>query len=59
MNTRGEYHNARRTGPRGRGLEAVAATHAKVQVAVQERVRVLGYDGGAGDREAVRSRRAA
>ena len=51
--------NAQRTGARGRGPEAAATMHAKVQAAMRERIRVLGYDDGADDREAVRRRRAA
>ena len=46
-------------GARGRGPEAAAVMHAKVQAAVQERIRVLGHGDGAGDREAVRRCRAA
>lgn len=46
--------NARRTEARGRGPEALAAMHEKVQAAMLERIRVLGYDDGADDREAVR-----
>ena len=51
--------NAQRTGARGRGSGAVATKHEKVQAAMRKRIRVLGYDDGAGDREAVRRRRAA
>ena len=51
--------NAQRTGACERGPEAVAAMHAKVQEAVLERIRLLGHDDGAGDREAVRRKPAA
>ena len=44
---------------RGGSPVAVAAAHEKVWDAMLERIRFLGYDDGAGDREVVRRRRAA
>ena len=50
---------ARKTEARGAGPVAVQATNARVQAAMLERTRVLGYDDGAGGWEVVRRHRAA
>ena len=51
--------NVRKAQKRGDNPAAVAALFEKVRDAKLERFRVLGYDDGAGSREAVRRRRAA
>ena len=50
--------NARKAQERGDSPAAVAAMYEKVREAKLERIRVLGYDDGAGDRNAVRRRAA-
>ena len=50
--------NARKAQKRGDRPVAVAAVYEKVRDAKRERIRVLGYDDGAGDRNAVRRRAA-
>ena len=44
---------------RGYGPSSLARVEARMQEAIQVRIEVIGYDDGAGDREAVRRRRAA
>ena len=51
--------NARKTEARGAGTVTVQAANARGQAAKLERIRIIGYDDSAGDREAVRRRRAA
>ena len=48
--------NARNAEKRGYSPDGIAAAHERVRDAKQERVRLLGYDDGAGDRDAVQRR---
>ena len=44
---------------RGYGPDAMARLQARLREAVQARIRIIGHDDGAGDREAVRAHRRA
>ena len=49
--------NAAKSRRRGDSPAAVTAAQERVRAAVQDRIRIIGFDDGAGDRDLVRRRR--